>query len=407
MTQDVRRFHLLTVHYAVRSLAMSLAGGFVGAYLLRLGFRLQAAVAVYAALYLSRFVIRFGAAAIVRCLGIRTSLLMGAALGGLQFLPLLNADRPLWLIAWVLTVCAGESIYFPVYRAASAVCGGDGRRGRQMAGRLLVGTAISIGGPIVGGALLSSAGPIAGFGLASVVCLGSVVPLLRLGDVDVGRLPSIGQAIRLVDRTGIAAVAADGWISAGTSIVWSMILFTSLSSSFGAFGLANSVAALAGAVVGLLCGERIDQGHNEQVLPLVAAGLVLAVGLRVAAAWLVGFAPVANAFGAAITGVYCPLLMSVVYDRAKRTGQAYHFHLCAEAGWDVGMMSGCLAIAALIWTGMRPPLTILPSLLGIASVFWCLRAGRSAAGRAAMVHIKGGFHGAPQSRPVVVPSRAL
>jgi DHA1 family inner membrane transport protein len=389
---EIKWCRLLTLHYVVRSLAMSLAGGFVGAYLLRLGFSLATAIAIYAVLYLTRFAIRFGAVPVIRRLRVRRSLLLGASLGGVQFVPLVFAERPIWLAIWVLTVCVGDCVYFPVYHAASAVCGGNGRRGRQMAERLFSGTAISILGPLVGGALLADAGPAAGFGVASLVFLSSVLPLVRMGDVDVGRLPNIAEAARVVDRVGLATVVADGWLSAGTSIAWSMILFTSLGSSFGAFGTANALAAIVGALVGLLCGERIDHGQSQRLLWLITMGLVAGVGLRAGVHWNVQLAPVANAVGAAMAGVYSPLLMSAVYDRAKRTGEAYHFHLCAEAGLDVGMIFGCLTVATLVWAGVEPPLAVMPAALGAIAVFGCLRIARMAAPRVpAAINLRAGL----------------
>lgn len=392
---------LLTLHYAVRSLAMSLASGFVGAYLLRLGFSLATALAIYAVLYLTRFAIRSVAAAVIRRLGVRRSLLLGAGLGGLQFLPLVYAESPMWLTIWILTVCVGDCVYFPVYHAASAVCGGNGRRGRQIAERLFSGTATSILGPLAGGVLLADAGPAAGFGLASLVCLSSVLPLLWLGDIDVGRLPSLREAVRLVDPVGLATLIADGWISAGTSIAWSMILFTSLGSSFGAFGTANSLAAIVGACVGLLCGERIDHGQSPRLLRVITAGLLAGIGLRAGVYWDAQLASVANAVGAGMTGIYSLLLMSSVYDRAKRTGEPYHFHLCAEAGLDVGMIFGCLTVATLVWVGVEPPLAVLPAALGVVVVFGCLRTRRPADAQGARVRIKADLLRARQFRAVV------
>jgi MFS transporter, DHA1 family, inner membrane transport protein len=395
---ETKRCKLLTLHYVVRSLAMSLASGFVGAYLLRLGFSLATAIAIYAVLYLTRFAIRFGAAAVIRRLGVRRSLLVGASLGGLQFLPLVFAERPTWLAIWVLTVCVGDCVYFPVYHAASAVCGGNGRRGRQIAERLFSGTAISIIGPLAGGVLLADAGAAAGFGVASLVCLN---PLLWLGDIDVGWLPSLREAARLVDRVGILTLVADGWVSAGTSIAWSMILFTSLGSSFGAFGTANALAAVVGALVGLLCGQRIDHGQSQRLLRVVTAGLLAGIALRAGVYWDVQLAPVANAAGAAITGLYSLLLMSAVYDRAKHTGEAYHFHLCAEAGLDVGMIFGCMTVATLVWLGVEPPLAITPAALGVLLVFGCLRTGRRAGAGVALRHLKAGLLHARLSRAAV------
>ena len=66
--------------------------------------------------------------------------------------------------------------------------------------------------------------------------------------------------------------------------------------------------------------------------------------------------------------------MSVVYDRAKRSGSAYVFHLSAEAGWDAGAIVGCLATAAVAWTGAPATLAILPSALGILLIHRCVQA---------------------------------
>jgi hypothetical protein len=265
-----------------------------------------------------------------------------------------------------------------------------------MASRLFGGTTISVIGPLAGGVLLSDAGAIAGFGLASVLCLASVLPLLRLGEIDVGRLPSIRQAARVADRTGIAVLVADGWMSASMSIAWSMFLFTSLDCSFSAFGAANCLAAVMGALVGLVCGRGIDQGQSEGILHLVVAGLLAGVALRASAAWIVAMAPVANAVGAAIGGVYATLLTSAVYDRAKRTGEAYQFHLCSEAGLDLGTVLGCLATAGLIWAGVRPPLAVLPATFGILVVFWCLHAN-GCPWDGATIRAKSGLGLAPQA----------
>jgi hypothetical protein len=150
-----------------------------------------------------------------------------------------------------------------------------------------------------------------------------------------------------------------------------------------------------------LCGERIDHGQSQRLLWLVTIGLLAGVGLRAGAHWDVQLAPLANAIGAAVTGVYSPLLMSAVYDRAKQTGEAYHFHLCAEAGLDVGMIFGCLTVAILVWAGVEPPLAVLPAGLGVIVVFGCLRAGRPSGRKVAQVHVKACLPHARLSRAMV------
>jgi hypothetical protein len=57
---------------------------------------------------------------------------------------------------------------------------------------------------------------------------------------------------------------ADGWIGAGYHFVWQIALFLSLGESFVAYGGALALAALVGAVAGLVLGRHIDAGHAAQ-----------------------------------------------------------------------------------------------------------------------------------------------
>lgn len=389
--REGRRFRLLTVHYVLWSLAMSLASGFVGAYLMRQGFGLAATLALYGLLLTGRFSIRGVLLPIIRRLGMRKAMLLGASIAAFQFLPLIRADQPLWLCVWVLIVSVGECLYWPIWHAANAIAGGGGRRGRQIAIRQMAGTAISVVGPVVGGMVLTNAGPAAEFGMATVFCLLSTAPLLWMGDIDLGTVPTIRQSWKIADPVGLCAFAADGWMCAGLGFAWPMILFSSLGSSYGALGWASSAAGVAGALAGLACGAAIDRGHRSRLSRAVTAGLMVSVALRVASGWAPSAAFAANAVGAAVGGVYYPVLMSVVYDRAKRSGSAYQFHLSTEAGWDGGAILGCLATAAVAWSGVPATLAILPSALGVLVIQRCVRAESKATAQAA---------GLPQPSPI-------
>jgi len=372
--REGRQFRLLTFHCVLWSLAMSLANGFVGAYLLRLGFGIATTIMLYALLLGVRFLLRAIMLPIVRRLGMQRAMLAGAFIVAFQFLPLIRADEPLWLGVWILVISVGECIYWPIFHAANAMAGGGGRRGRQIAFRQMASTAISVIGPVAGGTLLTRAGPGAEFGIATVFCVLSTVPLLWIGQIDIGHVPSMRQSISGADRVGLYAFAADGWMCAGTGIAWSLILFTTLGSSFDTLGWASSAAAIAGALAGLACGVAIDRGHRPALSQLVCVALLISVALRVASGWAPWVAFIANAFGAAVGGLYVPVLMSVIYDRAKRSGSAYHFHLSTEAGWDAGAILGCLASAAVVWSGAPVTLAVLPAALGVLVVQRCVGA---------------------------------
>jgi MFS family permease len=364
-------FGLLTLHYAFYQLSVALAGGFVGAYVLKLGFSLPAALVLYATLLVVRFGLRFVALGVVRRLGLRAAIVAGAALAALQFLPLMLADDPAWLLAWLLVVSLAESLYWPVYHAAAAVIGGASR-GRELGIRTAVGALVGVLGPLAGGLLLSRFGPVVDFGVAAMLALLSVLPLMRLREIAAGPIPNLRQSVHSVDRAALATFAADGWMASGLAMAWPMVLFLALGSHYEAFGAANAVAGLVGAATGIVCGRAVDRGDRERYLVLVCAALALGFVLRVGAGWSPIAATIANATGAAVMGLYVPVLMSVIYDRAKQSGEAYKFHFSAEAGWDVGAASGCLAAALLAWATGLPSLAVLPASLGVLGIYWCV-----------------------------------
>ncbi|HWL81062.1 MAG TPA: MFS transporter [Roseomonas sp.] len=373
------QFRLLTLHFGLYQLAVALAGGFVGAYLLKLGFSLPAALAAYAGLLMLRFGLRFAALGITRRFGFKGALTGGVVLSAAQFLPLLHADTPFWFAAWVAIVAAAESLYWPVYHAAMAVTGEASRRGRELGLRTAVAAMVNVLGPLGGGLLLEHAGPAADFAIAGTLALLSIPPFLRMADLPAGPIPALRESMRGIDRLGLAAFAADGWIASGLLLAWPMVLFAALGARFEAFGLANAAAGLVGAIGGLLCGRAIDRGHRERYL----VGVCLALGggflLRAGSSWSPLAATLANASGAAIMSLYVPVLMSVIYDRAKQSGAAYRFHFATEAGWDIGAASGCLAAAAVAWLAMAPSLAVLPGMLGVAALYLCVRPRRAPA----------------------------
>jgi MFS transporter, DHA1 family, inner membrane transport protein len=372
--RDGRQFNLMTVHVMLWALATSLTGGFVGAYLLHLGFSLAATLLLYAALLAARFCMRLATLPMVRWIGLRRAMLLGPGIAAFQFLALVHADRLAWLCAWVLVISIGESIYWPICHAANAVTGGGGRRGRQLAFRQVAGTVVTVAGPVAGGLILSRLGPWSEFGIATAVCLMSLVPLLWLGALDLGSVPGVRRSLKVTDPVGLCAFAADGWLASGIALAWPLILFGSLGSSYDLLGWATGAGAVAGALAGLAGGHAIDRGHRRLLSRGVTVAMVIGVAMRAASAWSPGAAVAATIVGAAVAGLYYPVLMSVIYDRAKRSGSAYQFHLVTEVGWDIGAILGCAACAAVAWSGAPSTLAVLPAALGVLVVHRCVRA---------------------------------
>jgi MFS family permease len=367
------QFRLLTAHYGLYQLGTALGGGFVGAYLLKLGFSMPAALMAYAALLLARFALRFVALGVVRAIGYRGAVVLGAAISATQFLPLMWAEDPIWLVVWIATVSLADSLYWPVYHSACAVIGADGSRGRELGLRTAIGAGVGILGPLVGGILLEHFGPGIGFGVAAALSLSSILPLLPMSAIPAGPVPSPADAMRGIDRTALATFAADGWMASGLAVAWPMVLFLSLGAHYEAFGMANAGAGLVGAVAGLLCGRAIDRGGRDRYVVIVTCALTGGFALRACAHWSPFAGTLANASGAAVMGLYVPVLMSVIYDKAKLSGSAYRFHFAAEAGWDMGAGMGCILAALVVWATQVPSLSMVPAVVGVFAMYRCIR----------------------------------
>jgi hypothetical protein len=106
---------------------------------------------------------------------------------------------------------------------------------------------------------------------------------------------------------------------------------------------------------------------------MVSIALAAGFALRAAAGWSPVAATIANATGAAVMGVYVPVLMSHIYDSAKTSGAAYRFHFAAEAGWDFGAATGCLAAALVVMLTGAPSLAVVPGSFGILVLYAFVR----------------------------------
>ena len=110
---------------------------------------------------------------------------------------------------------------------------------------------------------------------------------------------------------------ADGWIQVSLTTAWSIVMFQALGGRYDSFGGTLSLAALAGAIGGLVLGRLIDNGRGRAALWLNAA--VLAAGL-VLRSLTFGHAAavVAVAVGTTmLSGLYLPSWMTPVYNEAK------------------------------------------------------------------------------------------
>ena len=366
-----RTVNLLNLHYGIHAIALSGGGAFFAVYLLRSGLSVPEVLASLASILAGRFIIRPVVVPLAAKFGLRALVIAGTCLTALQY-PLLAEVRGLGaaLLTLCLVAALGDTLYWSSYHAYYAALGNHERRGSELGAREAIAALVGIVSPLVTGWALVAFGPRAAFGATGVVLLLAALPLLLTPDVRVARhAPGVFRAA----IPGMKLFLADGWIAAGYFFVWQIALFLSLGQSYVAFGGVLALAALVGAVSGLLLGRLIDAGHGQQAVSYAVGVLVFTTILRAAAPGHALLAVIANALGALVVCLHIPTIMTAVYNQAKRSLCTLRFHVAAEGSWDVGAATGCLLAALLSALGVQISAALLLPLPGAAALFISLR----------------------------------
>lgn len=370
--------NLLNLHYGLHALAMNGAGVFWAVYLLKAGVPEPAVFGSLALLLAGRFLFRPTILLLAPRFGLRTLVIFGAVLGALPYALLAQVHGvDLALLALCVVSAIADTFYWTCYHAYFAALGDPEHRGKQISAREAIGAVTGIIGPLTVGWTLVTLGPQVAFGAAAIVQAISALPFLWTPDVTVKA--TAPNAFRSV-LPGMLMFASDGWIQASSGYAWQIALFLTLGESFTAFGGALALAALVGAVSGLVIGNTIDAGRGVSAVWLTYGSLAVLILLRAVSVDIVALAVIANALGALVACLYVPTMMTAIYNQAKRSPCPLRFHVAAEGGWDIGGASGCVAAATLSAFGAPLSTSILLSLAGAALGFSLLYRYYSGAG---------------------------
>ncbi|MEO8115742.1 MAG: MFS transporter, partial [Phenylobacterium sp.] len=296
----------VNLHTGIQALAQAGGGVFFLVFLLRAGVPIPVALLAQAAIMAVRLVIRPIILPLVKRWGIKPLLIAGTLGMGLQY-PVLAQVHGVG--PGLLTLCAVAAVadvfYWPAYHAYFAAIGDAHHRGHQVSARDAMVSVAGIVAPLMGGWALVTFGPGRMFAAVGLIQALAAVPLFGAPNVAVrASAPGTLRAARLAT---ILAVA-DGWLAAWFIVVWQIALFVSLGSSFTAYGGAMALAALAGAVGGMLLGRHIDGGGGQRAVAiamLAVAAVLLLRAVSLGSPWL---AVAANALGAPAYSLLSPTL---------------------------------------------------------------------------------------------------
>lgn len=356
-----RAVNLLSLHYAFQALAQGSGGVFLLVYLLKAGLTLEQTIMALAATVALRFVFRRGVVSFARQFGLKAALVAGCLILSLQYPLSAIVDGVGWaLLARCVATGAGEAFYWSSFHAFFASQGDSDSRGRQVGAREALAAAIGIIAPLFGAWALMNVGAGGAFALIGLVQALGVVPLLWTRDAKIEpAVPDMKPAV----RTGRLIYLLNGWFSASFILAWQVALFLTLGESLTAYGGTMALAAVAGAVGGLMVGYLLDRGRSASLAALaVFAGLAAIAILRAASLGVPALAIAANAIGAFAICFYVPVMNTPVYNLAKASPCALRFHVATEDSWDMGCIAACLLALAMLAAGLGLSAVILLAL---------------------------------------------
>jgi MFS family permease len=366
-----RTVNLLNLHYGIFAVVMTGGGAFICVYLLKAGVPLPAVLLAMAAILLVRFAVRPFVVGLAVRFGLQRMLIAGSLLIAVQMPVIAEVHGIGWaLLALIVISAIGDAVYWSSYHAYFAALGDDEHRGHQVSMREAIVAVVGIVSPLATGWILVTFGPRAAFGTSGLASALATLPLLWTPQVSVA--PQVQGAWKAA-IPGIQLFFCDGWIQSGLVFVWQIALFLSLGESFLNYGGALAIAALVGAIAGLFLGRHIDAGHGGRAVFFAFIPLALLILFRAASSGHPALAVAANALSSVGSCLYMPTMMTAVYNLAKRSPCTLRFHVATEGGWDAGGAAGCLAAAALIYSGVSLSVTLLLPLGGVAASFILLR----------------------------------
>lgn len=353
-------------HSALQSIVEGAGGLFVVGFFVKQGLSYPLALASFAAILLSRFILRGAILPLALRIGLRNVLLLGIAIRVPSFVLLpwvqgLDAT----LIAYILLSGLGSVLYWTGYHAFMSAVGSEGALGRQVSVQQAVTAIVGIIAPAAGGILLVRAGPQAAFLAVATLQACTALPLLGAPNPPVEHEAAPDrQLLRFARRLYLA----EG-VQAGCAVViWNLALFAALGEHFDSFGGALALAGIGAAAGSLLIGRLIDRGHGKHSLTLaygLSAAAIVVKAIAYAHPWA---AIVATALGALVTPMTATAMLSPLYAMAQRSNCVLRFSMATEGGWDMGCAGACLITAAMLAHGSSFRLPILLGLAGVATI---------------------------------------
>ena len=345
------------------TLGHSLVAIFIPIYLIKeLEFSIQIVLLWYLVYVLVGFpLIYLGALATSRY-GSKRMIAAGLALHALSIISImLISPSRMWLV-WLSAVllAAYRGIYWPALHAYFSKIKKAANAGQQIGLTASVILLIQSLAPAIGGLIADTAGISIAYGMAVVLILLAIIPILSGSEVNVKRRFDLKLLHFKKIKDDLTANAAEASIVMVEALIWPLLIFF-IVGSYGAIGLLSSVALFAAILTTLYVGKKEAARGEKHYLKQAVATLELSHVLR-----LIAVAPpgvfVVNAISGISTALRITPFITRYYTHADEEPRIEYI-MAFEIAFQLGLLLvTVILLAASIF--ISHPGTLL--LLGVA-----------------------------------------
>ncbi|HLG23493.1 MAG TPA: MFS transporter [Candidatus Nanoarchaeia archaeon] len=355
--------NFLNIHYLIKEFGHILVLFFNLIYLYKNGLNLWQVFTVLALTLMCRFMLRPISLYLTFRIGLRKMIIFGALNFAIlyQVLYLVNGFN-IWLFIYIVYSALADTFYWLPFHTYYALTGDQKNKGKHLGTREAF---LSLGGvlnPLLGSFLIVSFGFYALFFVASIFAIISVLPLLKIPDIKLEKIP-IKEAFGKISKKGFWLFLGDGMYSVGMVFVWPLVIFL-IFNDYIVFGWLITIAMLLQSMGFLLFGRMIDDGHGRKISSIAQIFAVLVLAGRAIFAYTIPTIIVFDFFAAVSNSFYLPNVLSVIYTSSRQSKNPLWYQFFAESGWDIGSFVIACTAALIAYLKIDIRFTLIAAMAG-------------------------------------------
>lgn len=365
-----RTINYLNIQGALVSLLELAFGLFAPLYFYKQGFSIPEVFGLIALFNATRMPLRLLSFPIVRLIGLKAALMLGATGFCLSF-PILGMVKgyDIWLLAYIFVFGMFNALYWHCYHTFYSQAGEHEHRGKHLSVALGLGTAISALAPFLSSIFITQSG-FQHFFLLSVPLLMIMLAVLSRCENPPAHRMSWADGKKLIFNLGARIHLAEASAVMPLNFGWIFIVYLYAENKMEMFGGIVTFGMLMQVIYQIWLGNVIDKGSGRNVAHVAGC-------LRMMQAIAKAFVPLSLPTVLALEGLtgvtnshHALAQPTVMYNAGKESFDPFWYWLFAETAFDLGTILGAGGAALLLLWGLPLQLVMLLALPGIFTVWW-------------------------------------